>query len=452
MIHGIRRACATTVALLCGALLASCSGDGAAEQPNVSGDIRIGLIAPLTGNDPATGRDAQRGAELATRLINAGTDGFVYQDGRIWGPAGHARLSIVTLDTKGDRQRAADETSTLAADKQVAGVVGAFGADATLDASQRAERLQTPFLSGDAPLTALTERGLNWFFRTAPDTAVFGSGFLSLLRNAEQTGQDPRRIALLYSNDATGNDLRSTVTEFAEEAGYPVAASVSYEPGDPNPSAAVTAIRDAAPDVVLMTADGGDGGRLAQAFTTVGYLPPAVVVYGPAAQTAQIAAAPGFSDRISREAAWSLPIARANPLAAAVAERYQRDFGAPMSAEAANAFTAVTVFARAIDDAGSIDRERVRSALVAVDLPGNETIMPWNGVRFDGTHQNTLAATVIEQNTDGSFAPVYPRDLATTTVHWPPAGAASTPGTAAGTAAGTTATATAARTTRAAAR
>ncbi|WP_163550669.1 ABC transporter substrate-binding protein [Candidatus Frankia nodulisporulans] len=446
MIHGFRRACVPVAALLCGALLASCSGDGDAEQPNVSGDVKIDLIAPLTGNDPATGRDAQRGAELATRLINTGTAGFTYADGRIWGPSGRARLSIVTLDTKNDRQRAADETSTLVGDKQVVGIVGAFDADSTLDASQRAERLQTPFVSGDAPLTALTERGLNWFFRTAPDAADFGGGFLSLLRNAEQVGQERRRIALLYSNDATGNDLRSTVTEFAEEAGYPLAASVSYEPGDPNPAAAVTAVRDAAPDIVLATVDGDHGEPLARAFSTVGYVPPALVGYGPAAQTARLAALPGFADRVSRQASWSLPIARANPLAAAVAERYQRDFGTAMSAEAANAFTAVTVLAQAINDAGSTDHELVRSALVAVDLPGNQTIMPWNGVRFDGTHQNTLASTVIEQNTDGSFAPVYPRDLATTTVRWPAPGTAVTAGTTSPTdAAGTTGATAAAR-------
>ncbi len=88
-----------------------------------------------------------------------------------------------------------------------------------------------------------------------------------------------------------------------------------------------------------------------------------------------------------------------------------------MTADAASAFTAVTIYARAIEDAGSSERERIRSALVAIDLPGAATIMPWNGVRFDGTHQNTLSATAVEQDTDGTFATVYPRDLATTSVN-----------------------------------
>ncbi|WP_235948024.1 hypothetical protein [Candidatus Frankia alpina] len=81
-----------------------------------------------------------------------------------------------------------------------------------------------------------------------------------------------------------------------------------------------------------------------------------------------------------------------------------------------------SIYARAIEDAGSSERERIRSALVAIDLPGAATIMPWNGVRFDGTHQNTLSATAVEQDTDGTFTTVYPRDLATTSVNWPPPG------------------------------
>ncbi|WP_261568906.1 ABC transporter substrate-binding protein [Frankia gtarii] len=422
MIYGFRRASAAGVALICIAALAGCNGRDNPGPPAVSGEVKIGLLAPLTGGNTEAGRDAQRGAELASRLVNTGEDRSGYSAGRIWGPSGHARLSIVTLDTKGDRQTAADGAATLAGSDGVAGIVGAFGADATLDASQRAERLQTPFVSVDAALTALTERGLSWYFRAGPDAADYGGAFLSLLRNAEQPGQQRRRVAVLYGNDATGTDLSSIIAEYGEEAGYQIVANAPYEPGDADPSAAVAAIRAATPDVVLMTTTPGAGVGLGKAFQASGYTPPAVVVYGASAEAAQLAAIPGFAGRVSRQVSWSLPSTRANPLAAAVTDRYQRDFGTPMTADAASAFTAVTIYARAIEDAGSSERERIRSALVAIDLPGSATIMAWNGVRFDGTHQNTLSATAVEQDTDGTFTTVYPRDLATTSVNWPPPG------------------------------
>ncbi len=416
MIHGIRRMCATGLALVCIATLAACSDAGNSRQSNVSGIVKIGLLAPLTGGDLDSGRDAQHGAELAIRFINAGKEWPGYQPGQIWGPSGQARLAIVTLDTKNDRQHAADEAATLAADRDVAGIVGALDSDATLDASQRAERLRTPFVSGDAPLTALTERGLDWFFRAGPDATDYGGAVLSLFRNIEQQGQGARRVAVLYSNDAAGDDLRSTVSEFSEEAGNPIVASAPYEPAGTDLSTAVAAIRTAAPDVVLTTASDGTGQKIGDAFRTGGYIPPEVVVYGAPVEAARLTGVPGFEDRVSRLVPWSLAIARANPLAAAATGRYQQDYGTPMTTDAAMAFTTVTILARAITDADSTDREHVRSALVALDLPGNATIMPWNGVRFDGTHQNALAATVIEQNVDRTFTTIYPRDLAA--VRW----------------------------------
>ncbi|MCK9895858.1 ABC transporter substrate-binding protein [Frankia sp. AgB32] len=368
--------CVAGLALACTATLAACSHSDNSRQSNVSGIVKIGVLAPSTGGDQGSGRDTQRGAELARSFINAGKEWPGYQPGQIWGPSGHARLSVVTLDTKNDQQHAADEAATLAADRDVAGIVGALDSDATLDASQRAERLQTPFINGDAPLTALTERGLDWFFRAGPDAADYGGAVLSLFRNIEQQRQVAQRVAVLYSNDATGDDLRSTVAEFVEDAGNPIVASAPYEPEGTELPAAVATIRAAAPDVVLTTASSGTGEKIGDAFRAGGYIPPEVVVYGAPVEASRLTEVPGFEVRVSRQAPWSPTIARANPLAAVATERYQQDFGTPMTTNAAMAFTTATILARAIMDADSIDRERVRSALVALDLPGNATIMP----------------------------------------------------------------------------
>jgi hypothetical protein len=56
-------------------------------------------------------------------------------------------------------------------------------------------------------------------------------------------------------------------------------------------------------------------------------------------------------------------------------------------------------------------RERVRAALLNLDVPGRETIMPWSGVRFDTAHQNSDAAGVVEQRVKGLFHVVFPGEL-----------------------------------------
>nr|MDT0665835.1 ABC transporter substrate-binding protein [Micromonospora sp. DSM 115978] len=194
---------------------------------------------------------------------------------------------------------------------------------------------------------------------------------------------------------------------------------VRYDPAGSDLSADVAAIQESQPDVVLFSASSGTGERLASALSDTGYLPPALVVYGDVSEAAPLASHPQLDGRVSRQTAWSASIAAANPRAAAVAERYKAEFGAPMTEAAASAFTAVSVLARAIDDAGSVVPERIRSALVGADLPGSFSIMPWNGVRFDGTHQNVLSGTVIEQASGSTFSVVYPRDLAAGPFNWP---------------------------------
>jgi branched-chain amino acid transport system substrate-binding protein len=105
-------------------------------------------------------------------------------------------------------------------------------------------------------------------------------------------------------------------------------------------------------------------------------------------------------------------VAGRNPVAKPVMEMYEDRFGAPMGDVAAGSFTAVLVLADAIGRAGSTDPERVRSALLNLDIPGREMIMPWSGVRFDtSSHQNTAAAGVIEQRVKGLFRVVFPDEL-----------------------------------------
>jgi branched-chain amino acid transport system substrate-binding protein len=82
-----------------------------------------------------------------------------------------------------------------------------------------------------------------------------------------------------------------------------------------------------------------------------------------------------------------------------------------MSDIAAGSFTAVLVLAEAIDNAGSTDPQRVRAALLNLDIPGRETIMPWSGVRFDASHQNVAANGVVVQRVQDTFRVIFPGEL-----------------------------------------
>lgn len=74
--------------------------------------------------------------------------------------------------------------------------------------------------------------------------------------------------------------------------------------------------------------------------------------------------------------------------------------------------------AGSVDRAGSIDPDKIRAALVATEVPGDQLIVPWRGVKFDETDQNVWATPVIQQVEGGKYHTVYPFDIAVQPPVW----------------------------------
>jgi branched-chain amino acid transport system substrate-binding protein len=209
----------------------------------------------------------------------------------------------------------------------------------------------------------------------------------------------------------------------AREGGFQLAAKVPVQPGSGDAAAAVQQVRAASvqPEAVFVVATAAaDATRLIKAFRQVNYTPPGIMAFGAGFLPAEVFAAAG-NDALGllSSTAWSREVAGRNPIAKPIMELYEERFGQPMSEVAAGSFTAVLVLAEAVNTAGSIDPQRVRAALLNLDIPGREMIMPWSGVRFDASHQNTAAAGVVEQRVEGGFRVVFPGELQQAQAVWP---------------------------------
>jgi branched-chain amino acid transport system substrate-binding protein len=386
---------------------AACSASEPQPEAPRIGEVRIGVLAPRTGPSRAAGTEAQRGAELAADLVNG------EQGPALAGAGGLARLGghlvLVGADTRGKSDHAAAEAVRLVSAQHVAGLVGAYDADVTEVASQRTERLRVPFVNGDSTANYLTERGLDWFFRTGPTDRMFGEAFFSALG---QLAADTRQIAVLYSKDQQGSVVAKLTEELASEGGFQSAAKVAFLPGS-DPVPAIQQLRSKAPDqtpLFAVASTPADATAVVKAIRQTGYTPPGIFAFGSGfLETGALA--PTDAEGLFAGTAWSREVAGRSPVAKPVMEMYEDRFGAPMSEVAAGSFTAVLVLADAIGRAGSTDPQRVRSALLNLDIPGREMIMPWSGVRFDTFHQNTAAAGVVEQRVKGLFRVVFPDEL-----------------------------------------
>ena len=395
--------------------LAACTSSEPERGSGSAGEVRIGVLAPRSGLSRAAGIEAQHGAELAVALIN-GEEGAVALAGagsEGLAGLGGAKLTIVAGDTKSDLEAGAAEAARLVAAERVVGLVGAYDTKVTEAASQRTERLGIPFVNGDSPADYLTRRGLDWFFRTGPTDRMFGEAFYSTL---QQEKVRPKRISMLYTTDVSGESLHRVLHNLAPEADYDEHGMVKFEQGQANIVPQLRELRDEKkPEVLfLMTSTGNDAVHVLKTMDTMGYRPPQIFVFGRGvfSEPQVLQSAGTAAEGLFYGTAWSREIAGRSGLAKAVMEQYEARFNQPMSETAAGTFTAVLVLAEAIDNAGSTDPQRVRAALLNLDIPGRETIMPWSGVRFDASSRQNVAATgVVEQRVGQAFQVVFPGEL-----------------------------------------
>jgi branched-chain amino acid transport system substrate-binding protein len=394
-------------------LVAACTASEPEGEPASVREVRIGVLAPKTGASRVPGTEAQRGAELAAALVNgeAGAVSLAGAGSEGLAGLGGAKLTVVAGDTKTSPEAGAAEAARLVAEERVVGLVGAYDAAVTKAASQRTERLGIPFVNGDSPDGFLTERGLNWFFRTGPTDRMFGEAIYSTLR---QEKIRPKRISMLYTSDAPGESLHRVLHDLAPQADYDEHGMVKFDPGQANLVPPLQELRDEKkPEVLfLMTSTASDAVRVLKTMDAMGYRPPQTFAFGGGVSEPQVLRAAGTAgEGLFYSTAWSREIAGRSGIAKAVMDRYEDRFSQPMTETAAETFTAVLVLAEAIDNARSTDPQRVRAALLNLDIPGRETIMPWSGIRFDASRQNVAANGVVEQRVGDAFRVVFPGEL-----------------------------------------
>ena len=301
----------------------------------------------------------------------------------------------------------------LVSNQGVDALVGAYDPEVTEAASQRSERFEVPFVNADSPATFLTDAGRDWFFRIGPTWRSAGQAFSLAAEPAARSR--PPEIAVLFAQDKAGQDVCPRPPSWPRRAAWTSRSGkpFAFDPSGSNAAAALASCPGVQPGHAAALLLPASVQPLLQGVAGSGLKPKAAMSFSLGYVTAQtFDPAAAAVDGLMRSTSWSIEAAERNPAARAVTGLYQRRFNSPMTEAAASAFTAVMTVAQAVNNAGTLDKQRVRSSLLSLNIPGEQTIMPWAGIQFDETHQNTLAQALIEQYHNRAFSIVYPSDAA----------------------------------------
>lgn len=408
------------------------SGGGAAPTqaaaPTSAGaapaTIKIGALYPLTGAVAATGLASQDAIKLAVDIINNEYPDLNLPLAKTAGlpNLGGAKIQVVFADQQMDPQVGATEAERLITQEHVVAIEGAYASSVTATVSAVAERYGIPMVCAQSTSPALTQQGYQWFFRTTPNDATFSELMFKFLTDMNKTkGTNIQTVATIHENTQYGNDSSKTENQFAEQYGFKVVSNVAYTAGTADMTSEVQTLKAANPDVVLPSSYVSDAILMMQTFKDQNYAPQGILAQGVGFTEGSFLPTLGADGNyiLSREV-FAADLSQTKPIIGQVNDLFQQKYNRQLEGATARSFTAMLVLADAINRAGSTDPAAIQKALLETDMPADQLIMPWQGVKFDPqTHQNTLGTGIVVQGLDGQYRTVWPFDLATKDIVWP---------------------------------
>ena len=394
----------------------------AARQARAAEEVVIGAVYPLSGPNSQVGLDAKVAYEVAADIINgthAPIDMLMGGGGGLPGLGG-AKIRLVFADSQGDPQKARAEAERVITQDKAVAIVGSYTSATAATISQVTERYEVPYISADNSSPSLNLRGLKWFFRTGPHDEMFTAAMFAFFKDiAAKTGRPVKSVALFYEDSIFGTDSSNVQRKMAQAAGISVAADIRYRANSPSLSTEAQKIKAANADVLMPSSYTSDAILILKAMNEIGYKPPAIMAQAAGFQEQSFLTGAGdLANGAMSRSSFALDSARTRPAIVPVNALYKARNNKDLNDNTSREMTALLVLADAINRAKSAKPEDIRTALVATDIPGARTIMPWKGVKFDATGQNTECNPVIQQVFAGTYKTIWPFDVAAVDAVW----------------------------------
>jgi branched-chain amino acid transport system substrate-binding protein len=381
----------------------------------------IGAVYPLSGASGAGGVDARHALETAVDVINTSMDlDLPLAKSAGLAGLGGAKVTVLYADHQGDPQKGRAEAERLITQQRVVALIGTYQSSVAASVSQTAERYALPFMAAEVSSPSLHRRGLKFFFRANAHDEMFSQVMFDFFDVLRKKGTKIETLALFHEDTLFGTDSADTQIKLADERGYKITANIKYRANSPSLTAEVQQLKAADADVLMPSSYTTDGILLVKTMAELGYEPRAIVAQDAGFSEDSFYAAVGDKvERVISRSSFSLDLAAKRPSVGKVNELFKARSGKDLNDYTSRVFMALLILADGIDRAKSTDGDKIRQALVATDLPGERTIMPWKQVKFDETGQNNDADPVLLQYVKGRFVTIFPTEAAIAEPIWP---------------------------------
>jgi branched-chain amino acid transport system substrate-binding protein len=331
-------------------LWAGGGGEGAAAAKV----IKVGYTAPFTGSAAEFGTNGWRGVQLALEDINktgVKVGGETY------------KIDVVRYDSRCEPTEAVANIRKMAMEDKVVAFIGDHCSSCCMAIAPLADEFKIPGITIECAANAVTSPGHDYFFRMRPSMGLMAP----LLTPKIIKLYNPKTMGFLAVNDDYG---RSFSQMFKDEMGGKGIKTVSeqyFERGTTDYMSLLGKVRNAKPDVVFYVGTAAEGAMILRQAKELGITPGIKFVGSEEMSEKEILELAGEEavDGTYSVALWgSVP--------ADFEQRVKDKFNAPMHYAILFGYDAITVVAKAIERANSLDPVKIRDAIAKTDWEGLE--------------------------------------------------------------------------------
>lgn len=356
--------------------------------------IKLGIVAPMSGPNARYGAFSMHGAELAVKDINAA--GGI--DGR--------QIELFNADSQGTPVEGVSATRRLIDEDEVDYIIGDVSSSVTLAMQPVAEDAGVLLLNAASSNPKITYGagvgGYKWTYRNYPTDE--NRAFVVAKYAAEQRGFG--KFAVLSVDSDYGRSAIEFTKKYLPEFKGEILSEDYYKEGEVDFRSVLAKIRDNGAQAIIMYGLADTTPIVARQMVEIGLAGKVTLIGNGEFNTEKtIKSAPTALEGAVEAAAW-LP-AFDSPESKAFVEKFTTEYKEAPNNHAYVHWDTVNLLAKAIHEAGSADREKVRDALSRIRYKS-----PVGEVTFDDHNQARLPMILLQiENGKPSVKGAYTADI-----------------------------------------
>ncbi len=332
--------------------------------------VVIGFTASQTGKYNVSSTRQTTGLQMWMDDVN-NAGGVKLADGTV------VKFKAVSYDDESNKDRVQELYTKLATDDKADFLISPYSSGLTAAAAVIAEQYGIPMITTGAASDATYKQGYTVVYQAYTPASRYLTGAIDLLMNLDPNA---KKVAFVYENSKFATGVNEAAKAYAEDKGLDVVLFEGYDPDTKDFNAIINKIESAEPDAILGGGHFQDGSTFARQLyekgTKVKFI--SLLVAPPEPTFAELGdAAVG----VTGPSQWE-PAAKYTPDSAKTAglewfgptgEEFTKAYQAAHDGEdpsyhVAGGYAAGLILQKAIETAGSVDKEAVLKALDATDM------------------------------------------------------------------------------------